>query len=45
MDDMLVTKGDAHPTAARNLHQGLLDALGVEIVGGESRVGVVMCDR
>src|SRR5664279_193549 len=42
MDDMLVTKGDAHPTAARNLHQGLLDALGVEIVGGESRAGVVM---
>src|SRR5665647_1008533 len=42
MDDMLVTNGDAHPTATRNLQQGLLDALGVEIVGGESRAGVVM---
>jgi DNA-binding FadR family transcriptional regulator len=42
MHDMLVTNGDAPPSAARNLHQGLLDALGVEIVGGESRAGVVM---
>lgn len=40
MYDMLVTT--VPPTTARNLHQDLLDALGIEIVGSEPRAGVVM---
>jgi DNA-binding FadR family transcriptional regulator len=42
MHDMLVTNGEARPTPTRNLHQDLLDSLGVEIVGSVSRAGVVM---
>lgn len=43
MYDMFITDGDApRPGAGHNLHQGLLDSLGVEIVGGSSASGTVM---
>jgi DNA-binding FadR family transcriptional regulator len=40
MYDVLITNPEVRP--GRNLHQDLLEALGVEIVGGESPAGQVM---
>ncbi|HSN11218.1 MAG TPA: FCD domain-containing protein [Propionibacteriaceae bacterium] len=39
---MLITNADPEHGSSRNLHRGLLDALGVEIVGGQAPTGKVM---